>query len=153
MKSGLLVLTIAAVIAASSAQTPPPNADSLMNAFWQRIESIQRTEHEMPDLAVPIDTGASLSGLDNQMRASLETLGKTQAILVADTAVLHRHFDVVAISLCNALTRLEVLLAQQKVEYLHQHLKCCPADSSAWKDFKAAQTKLVRLARTAMLVD
>jgi hypothetical protein len=152
MKHALLVFFLAACPAAAFAQAPT-NMDSLMSAFWQRIAQIQKNEHEVPELAVPIDTGATLSKLDNDLEVLLERNDGMIGSLGNDTSLVRRHFDAVAISMPNIAIRLQVLFAQQRVNYLSKYLRCCPADSAAWKDFATARSTLEHLARTAMLAD
>jgi hypothetical protein len=153
MRFSLLVLILAAAITTASSQTAPTNMDSLMSAFWQRIVQIQKTELDAPELAVPIDTGASLSKLSEEMGRWLASCSGSATSLAADTSILFRHFDTVALALPNYVARLQVLFAQQRVRYLSKYLRCCPADSAAWNDFKAARDSLEHLARTAMLAD
>jgi hypothetical protein len=153
MKFSLLVLILASIIATASAQTAPANMDSLMSAFWQRIVQIQKTEHEFPELAVPVDTGATMSKLDGEISRRLESCTAVSQSLQSDTTILAHDFERVALALPNGLLRLRVLLAQQRVEYLSLYLRCHPADSSAWTDFSAARDYFEHLARTAMLAD
>jgi len=153
MKFALFIVALAAAIATSSAQTTPTNIDSLMSAFWQRIVQIQKSEHEMPDRAVPIDTGATMTKLDAELSRRLELCTAVSRSLASDTAILAHDFERVVLALPNGLLLLRVLFAQQRVEYLSMYLKCHPVDSAAWKDFAAARSALEHLARTAMLAD
>jgi hypothetical protein len=153
MRFSLLVLILAAAITTASSQTAPTNMDSLMSTYWQRIVQIQKTELDAPELAVPIDTGATLSKLDNDLEVLLERNDGMIGSLGNDTSLVRRHFDAIAISMPNIAIRLQVLFAQQRVKYLSKYLRCCPADSTAWKDFTAARSTLEHLAHTALLAD
>jgi hypothetical protein len=152
MKHALFIFLLAAFIAPSFGQVPT-NMDSLMSTYWQRIVQIQKTELDAPELAVPIDTGASLSAIETDMHRFLQSYSGIVKDLAADTSILRNHFETIALGLPNTLTYLKILLAQQKVEFLRKYLWCCPSDSAAWKDFTAARDSLEHLVRTELLAD
>ena len=153
-----------------------------IDRYWVDVERINRLEHPVPDLSVPIDTEASAihvietintelerlrsftdvfstadDGLEEELRRCANLLGwdfgKYEAVAYYERPFFNRNWEPHNLGVPNTFTMLAVLLTQLKIRVLEMALRESPSNKDIRRQLAESRADLEAEARSTTHVD
>ena len=153
-----------------------------ISRYWTSVERINRLEHPVPDLSVPIDTEASAidvveaintelerlrsvtdvfsttdDGLEEELRQCANILGwdfgKYEALSYHERPFFNRNWELHNLGVPNTFVTLAVLLTQLKIRVLEMAHQQSPSNEHIKRQLAESRAELKAEARSAGLAD
>ncbi len=159
-----------------------PRIEEEIRLYWANLERINRLEHAVPDLAIPIDAEASAlhvverietelarlhqltdtfvaadEGLEEELKECARRLEwdfvKYQAVAYYERPFFNRNWEVHNLGVPNSFTKLAVLLRQLKIRVLEMALRESPNDEELRSELAEFRDELEADARSTVYAD